>query len=239
MTLEHEGLVRIVTFSPDGKLIASGGRSVRVWNAETGELLATLGERRYRDEPGDALTFSPDGKHLVFHSRSESEGRRVDVVAVVEVRTGKQVAEVRRFFGFSPDGTRFIAEKGRFEENKTVAVWDAETGELRTTLATLESGGGVVLSPDAGRIATVGDLDGPPFRQMVTVRDVETAAVVNRLPAYDYTVWPLAMDEGGGRLAVKGPGTPVDVWDVDRGERVATLPHRESIESPRFTARLL
>src|SRR5438128_459518 len=50
-----------LAYSPDGKTIASGGRNdpVRLWNAETGELLRTLPEHW-----AWAMAFSPDGQFL-------------------------------------------------------------------------------------------------------------------------------------------------------------------------------
>ncbi len=52
-----------MTFSPDGKILASGGsdRVVRLWNLQTGQVTRAFAEH---SGPVYALAFSPDGKEL-------------------------------------------------------------------------------------------------------------------------------------------------------------------------------
>jgi WD40 repeat protein len=60
----HKDVVRSVSFSPDGKRIASASfdQSVKVWDAETGKELPTL-KGHFWEVWG--VAFSPDGKRLV------------------------------------------------------------------------------------------------------------------------------------------------------------------------------
>ena len=46
---------RSVVFSPDGKLVASGGQALRLWDVQTGEEVESIDISVY------SLTFSPDG----------------------------------------------------------------------------------------------------------------------------------------------------------------------------------
>ena len=67
-TLEgHSDCVSSVTFSPDGKLLASGSldSTVKLWNAEDGSLVRTLEGHTARVA---SVTFSPDGKLLACGS---------------------------------------------------------------------------------------------------------------------------------------------------------------------------
>lgn len=57
----HSGDVWAVTFSPDGKLVASASEdeTVRLWDAATGATLRTL---EGHSNHVSAIAFSPDGK---------------------------------------------------------------------------------------------------------------------------------------------------------------------------------
>ncbi len=56
-----------VVYSPDGRILATtNDKGVNLWDAETGELLATLGEARY------PVAFSQDGRTMVTGARNDT-----------------------------------------------------------------------------------------------------------------------------------------------------------------------
>jgi WD40 repeat protein len=78
----HTGAVYSITWSPDGKTLASGSgdRTVKLWDAATGKLLATL-----QGHTGAvySVAWSPDGKTLA----SGSDDR---TVRLWDVAAGKE-----------------------------------------------------------------------------------------------------------------------------------------------------
>lgn len=137
----HVDAIRSLTWSPDGKLLATAGfRRVSLWEASP--------LRRTRDwtnglvGPVTALAFSPDGSRLAI---GDGEAGRSGFVRVLSVGTGARLASWRAHgdsvFGlqFSADGQRLVTAGG----DRLVRVWDSAT---HREIATLEGHAAQVLA---------------------------------------------------------------------------------------------
>src|ERR1700743_371315 len=99
----HQSWVSSVGFSPDGKRIVSGSedKTVRVWDAETGEVV--LGPLQEHSGSVWSVAFSPDGKRIF--SGSEDETVRVWDAETGEVVLGPLEGHSNSIWSvaFSPD----------------------------------------------------------------------------------------------------------------------------------------
>lgn len=184
LQLGHDNDVASVAFSPDGRIVASGGtdRVTILWNPATGDVL-----RRLTGHPDSvsSVAFSPDGKTLACGGGE---------VRLWDVRTGR----VRRVLAgedaggwglaFTPDWRR-IGASGR---NGEVRLWDVNTGKPRLRLA--RRGERITFSPDGRTAASA-------WENGVNVWDSRTGRLL-RTWKHALPVEALAFSPDGSRIAI-------------------------------------
>ncbi len=124
-TLEkHKGRVNIVSFSPDGKTLAtaSDDKTVKLWNVVSGREIKTLSGHQYEV---NSVSFSPDGKTLATASDDHT-------VKLWDVASGTQLKSLTghqypvNSVSFSPDG-KTLASASR---DNTVKLWNFDLDSL-------------------------------------------------------------------------------------------------------------
>lgn len=188
----HVENVNTIAFSPDGNTIASGsgrlvylgggedsgtcvGQEIRLWNANTGELIKTL---TGHTSVVNSVVFSPDGKTIASGSGHwmgyEGKASAGEEIRLWNVHTGELIKtltghkDVVSSVAFSPDGSYIVSgdwydwdgylSSGTWSGE--IRVWDAHTGEHLKTLKGHTGGvSSVAFSPD-GKVLASGRTDG-------------------------------------------------------------------------------
>jgi eukaryotic-like serine/threonine-protein kinase len=126
----HNGGVKNVAFSPDGKRIAtaSDDGTVKVWDTTRGTLIHTL---KGHNEVVNGVAFSPDSKRIATAS-DDGTAKVWDAATGQETLTLNEHTGAVRGVAFSPDGMRIATAS----DDGTVKVWDARPvdAELAETI---------------------------------------------------------------------------------------------------------
>ncbi len=204
-----------LTFSPNGKLLVAGDRTVKVLKTDTWQEGTSLGGGYT-----GAVAFSPNGRMLAAAiGRLDSNGYLIwsdwdiklwDTNSWVSLMTRKAHSSIVRTIAFSPD-SRILATGS---EDGTVMLWNtADTKQEPVTLKDLISVASLAFFPD-GRLA-VGSRDGS-----LTIWNVETRRLLAKKSVGGIESMTLTTD--GKRLANMN-GQTVHLWNTETWEEVTML----------------
>jgi WD40 repeat protein len=193
----HKERVSTVTFSPDGKLLATASwdDTVRLWEAATGKEIRTLPHKSHVL----SVAFSPDAKRLV------SAGWDV-AMRLWDVDTGKEIRSLTGHqdtvlcVAFSPDGKQLVTgslmpDDGSPVRDDSVRLWNVATGkEIRTLKGHKVSVCSVAYSPDGKRVASAG------HDQTVRLWEVATGREALTIKQHKFVVSSVAFSPDGKRM---------------------------------------
>ena len=133
LTLPNTGNGYTIVYSPDGKLLASSGRRIQLWDAKTGEKIQTYEQHKIKPEVVKSIVSLKKNRQAL-----------------------KRHKDAANFIAYSPDG-KTLAGVG---DDDQIRLWDVKTGKLKRTYSghtwLVES---IAFSPDSKTLAS-GSWDG-------------------------------------------------------------------------------
>jgi WD40 repeat protein len=115
-----------VALSPQGETFASGDRTLRLWNAKTGQCLKSLRELSPRIV---SIAYSPDG-HLIATSCYDTSVKLWDATTGKCLKTLQGHTAWSWGVAISPDGKTLASSGGDY----TVKLWNIKTGTVSQDL---------------------------------------------------------------------------------------------------------
>lgn len=210
----HSSSVTAVAVTPNGQKIISGSsdKTVKVWDATTGENLLTF--NGHSNSVGSAaalatqVAVSPDGRKVISSSHDK-------IVKMWDITTGEQLitfdchSSSVGSIAVTPDGEKVIS--GSYD--KTVKVWDITAGEQLITFTGHSSPiGAVAVTPDGKKVISTS--------YSVKVWDITTGEQIITFNTGSSTVAAVAITPDGEKVISGSYDKTVKVWDMNTGENI-------------------
>lgn len=215
----HAGDVISVTFSFDGKYLATGSvdTTVRLWDVSSGKLIRIL--EGHSAEVG-GLAFSPDRKLLLTSSED-------GMLIIWDVETGELLRDLPDFtvfkVSFSLDGTRVAAAtfNGLQVWGYTMNSAEPITLEESQAILTIPEGSSGIFSPDGKQLAA------PSFGiasgNAIKLWDATTGQELLTLIGHTDWLASLAFSPDGKHLASTSLDGTIRIWSLTPGEETVAV----------------
>ncbi|WP_155357096.1 hypothetical protein [Acrocarpospora macrocephala] len=237
----HSSAVYAVAFSPDGRVLATGGedRSVRLWDLSDPAHPVPLGAPLTGPaETVYALDFSPDGRMLAIGS-GEGALHLWDLRSTTMRGPFTGPDGAVNALAFRPDGQVLAAGNGT-ETAGSLQLWDVgDPARARPAGPALALPSRVNAVAYHSKLVAVGGNDGA-VRLWDTTDPAEPQPVGKPLVA-TVSVWinVLGFSSDGRLLGVGSADNTARIWDVATAQVVTSLPHPEPVTAVAFRDRFV
>jgi RNA polymerase sigma factor (sigma-70 family) len=237
---KHQGGLWQIAFSPDGRLVASGGRGhvIRVWDVSNGKEV-----RQINDVAGEvwSLCFSPDSKALACGTYPDGIVTAKPALHLWDLDSGKEHCHFNMHFSFvtglafSPDG-KTIASGDRNREGCFAHLWDTPTGkEICAHTGHRDDVCALAFSPDGKLVASGAGSTGKKDNS-VHVWEAATGRLIRRFEGHHSCVGSVAFSPDGLTVASGAGDSTILLWDIT-GRRIDGHWHAKTLTPRQLDAR--
>ncbi len=209
------GEIYSITFSPDGKTIATGDLDgIRFWDPQTGDLKMEFKRpSEVKKRFVSTLAFSPDG--LLLASGTEETICLWDMQTEVHTQILEGHEHPVRSIAFSTDGSTLIS--GGWDGS--IRLWDTHTGnqQQKLDITTEDRIFKVALSPD-GSLFAAADGSGT-----IGLFHTKTGTRIQTLKGHSRAVLALTFSADMRTIASGSADGSIRIWEVASGETKRTL----------------
>ncbi|MFP4052755.1 MAG: hypothetical protein ACLFV7_02705 [Phycisphaerae bacterium] len=217
LRFRQAGQVRALSFSPDGKRLASighgiGGGGLIIWDVRSGRPLKNV---KLDGQRGTSVAYSPDGEKLLWTDNNNA-------AYVLDLESGKRRKLSLPAYGYraawSPDGSMIAAAS-----YKGVRVW--RTKDYKQ-VRSLPKGTAVAFSPDNKRLVVADMSYNRRKGRPLVVYEVDTGKKVMELGQKRKRYIDIGWSDDGKYIAgaqTGGAKCKVDVWDGSSGKHITEI----------------
>jgi WD40 repeat protein len=210
-TKQHQDEVRTLAFVNDTTILSAGADSaIRQWDLATGNVTNTLSGHN-SGVVGLAVPLGSTG-FLSAGSDRVVQRYREEPPAPVRFFTGH--TGVVQSAGFSPDGKQFVSCGNWPEGDKTLRIWNVETGVEALRIDHPGEAAMAVFSPDGKTIASVCG------NSKAYLWDAANGDHIRTFKGHDGALNGVAFNADGTRLLTSGADKTARVWGVESGHEV-------------------
>ncbi len=207
----HGNVIHKLAFSPDGKLLISGGgdKKAKIWKVESGELLQIL---RGHKEGIHEVSFAPDGRSVVTGSFDDTLRLwRVSDGKLLKVMTGHSddVGAV----SYTPDGLYILSGS----KDKTIRLWGSNGDFIKVLARQNRSVASLSVSPDGSRVVTgLGSGSGKCTNNVFSIPDGKKLTLFTE---HANLVAATAVSPDGKSVATGGgDDEEIYIWGINSGK---------------------
>lgn len=221
--VDAEQPIRTVAFSPDSRLLATGGdyRALHTWSAENGQAIASF--KGHTDAVG-AVVFAGKSELLSGSADKGAFVWRAEPGWILERTIGSfedatVLADRVMALDFNTDNSLLVAGGGIPSRHGEVKIFNTADGKLVRALREPHSDGvlGVAFSPDGSKIATCG------ADKYVKVFATATGDLIRPFEGHTEYVLNVSWRGDSRSLVSCGADNTIRVWNAGTGELTRTI----------------